>query len=163
DAAAAAHAVGLATVVARGRRVGQGLGTLAAIRLAHLVDRLALGTVDLARDLPLLQVRLDLAGGEVALVGVLGQVDLDALIEPALLRRIRTGRLGELRFDLASRVEALRGLAGRQVKEGTGQGEQVAARLRLADNLLGRGVPFRVDTRLGRQFLLGRAAEIAGG
>ena len=48
---------------------------------------LALRTGDLARHLPLVQVGLDLAGREVAVVDVLGQVDLDQLVEPAVLGR----------------------------------------------------------------------------
>src|SRR5207249_11453583 len=163
DAAAATHAVGLAAMVARRRRVGQRFGALAAVRLAHLVDCLALRTVYLTRHLALLQIRLDLASGEVALVDILRQVDLDQLEEPALLGRIREARLTKLGFDFARRVEALGGFARRQMVQRAGQGKQVAAWLRPADNLLRRSVPLGVDARLGGHALLLIAAEVASG
>src|SRR5262249_17509804 len=115
NATPAAHAVAFAAVMAGGRRGGQRLGAAGAVRLAHLVDVLTLRTGDLRRDPPPLQVRLDLAGREIALVNVLGQVDLDQLVKPTLVRRDAAVALGQLRLQLAGRVKALRSLAGRQM------------------------------------------------
>ena len=97
----------------------------------------------------LFQVGLDLARREVAVVDVLGQVDPDQLVEPALLGRDGAVVVAELRLELLGGVEALGRLAGGQVIQRPGQGEQVAARLRLADDLLRRGVALGVDARLG--------------
>ena len=124
----------------------------AAIRLAGRRRRPALRTIDLARHASSFQVTFEVAGRQVAIVHVLGQVDRDQLVEPSLRRRI----VRQLRLQLAAGEEALRGLAGRQVVQRARQGEQVAARLRLADDLLGRGVPLGVDLGLGDAAVLGR-------
>ena len=57
-------------MAARGRQVGERLGTLAAKRQPHRVGRLALGTLHLPGHLPALQVGFDLAAGKVAVVDV---------------------------------------------------------------------------------------------
>src|SRR5215831_11842235 len=85
DAAAAAHAIGLAAMVAGGRPFRKRLGTLGAIRLADLIVRLALRTGDLARHAALLQVGLDFASRKIPLVHILGKIDLEQLVEPAVL------------------------------------------------------------------------------
>src|SRR5687767_9146919 len=87
NAVPTAHAVRLAAIVA-GRCVAwQRLGAAATVRLADLVDLVALGAGDLARHAPPLQVRLDLPRREVTVLDVLREVDLDQLVQPAVLRR----------------------------------------------------------------------------
>ena len=70
---------------------------------------------------------------------------------------------GQFRLELPGGVKALRRLAGGQVVQRRRQGEQVAAHLRLADDLLGRGVAFGVDAGLAGQARLLGAAHVAGG
>src|SRR2546421_102610 len=156
DAAAGGRAVGRGGVVTGGGRVGERLGAAGAVGLADLVGVLTPGAGDLGGDAPAVQVGLDLAGGEVPVVDVLGEVDLDQLEEPALVGG--EPAVGEARLQLAGGVEPLGGLPGGEVVEGAGQREQVAAGLGLADDLLGGGIALGVDAGLGLHLLLVGAA-----
>src|SRR5262249_38074846 len=86
DAIAAAHPIGLAAVGTRGGRARKRFSSARAVRLANLVDVLALGARHFLGHAPAFQVGLDLAGREIAILGVLRQVDLDQLVKPALVR-----------------------------------------------------------------------------
>src|SRR5262245_42462143 len=138
NAKAAAHAVVLAAHGTWGGWLSQGLGTFDAERRANFVDRVALGAGDLLRDTLPFQIAFELAGREVAIVDVFTQVDLDQLKEPSVLRRERRLRIGQLLLQFLRGVKAFRGLAGGEMVERRRQGKQVAARLRLTDNLLRR-------------------------
>src|SRR5262249_19252898 len=161
DATTAAHAVQPAAVGTRGGGVGERLGALDAVRLAHRVGRSATGTNDFSGNLAAVQVGLDLAGGKIASIDVLSQIGLDKLEEPTLLGWQRAVRIGQLCLDRAGRVHAFGELAGGELVERTGQGEQVAARFGLADDLFGRGVTLSVHARLGSQTALAGAPHVA--
>src|SRR5262249_33070774 len=149
DAAAASHAAALAAMAARRALLRQSLAALDAVRLADLVRRLALGALGFLAGLLALQIPLDLLRREVTLVDVLGEIDLDELEEPALILGDRALGILELGIDVGRGVESFRRLARRQVVERSGEGEQVAARFGLADDLLGRSITFGINARLG--------------
>src|SRR5262249_1424546 len=77
NAKSAANTIGAAAVAATRRDIGERSSTLAAVRLPDRIDGPALGAQDFFGDLPALQVGLDLPAGEVAVVDVLGQVNLE--------------------------------------------------------------------------------------
>ena len=137
---------------AGGRRVGQRRGTFEAVRLANFVDCLARRTINFLGDLAPLQVGFEFTCGEIALVGVFGQIDLDQFEEPTFTHGDFVGPRpfgSQLLFQFSRRVKSLWSFAGRQMVERSCQGKQVASRFRLPDDLLWRSVAFRVDTGLG--------------
>src|SRR5262249_48699715 len=107
NAVSAAPAAGPTTALPGRRRIRHRFGAARAIRLADLVDLLALAAGHFLRHTPPFQVGLDLPGREVAVLGVLGQVDLDELKEPALVGGEGAPRPGQLLFEVAGGVEAL--------------------------------------------------------
>src|SRR5260370_41147058 len=96
DAVSAAHAVDLAAIGARRRRIGQWLAATHAIGRSCLVRLLALRARNFFGDAPLFQIGLDLACGKIAVLDVLRQVDPDKLVKPALRGRDRGGGIVEL-------------------------------------------------------------------
>ena len=110
-----------------------------------------LGQHHLFGDLPALQIGLDLPAREVAVVDVLGQVDFEELEKPALIHGERVALAVQLGLQLTRRVKTFGCLTGGQMVQSSRQGEQIASRFGLADDLLRRGVAFRVHACLGRQ------------
>src|SRR5262245_19071063 len=94
-----AHAAGFSALDAADRCLVQRAGAFRAVRRANRTGRLALPTADLARDLFPFQVGLEVPGGEVALVDVFRQVDLQQLPEPTV-RALETAlRVVQLRLQ----------------------------------------------------------------
>src|SRR5262249_52351875 len=86
---------------------------------------------------------------KVSVVDILGQISFQKLIEPTLICRHRTVRVGELRFQVPGRVEPFGGFACRKVVKRARQCKQITAWLWLTDNLLRGRIPFSKDPGLG--------------
>src|ERR1700687_3252993 len=106
-AVSAAHAVDLAAIGARRCRIGQGFRAPRTIGRPYLVDLLTLWADRFLGHAPVFKISLDLAGGEVSVLHILRQIDLDELVKPAVFGRHRRRSVVQLLVEFSRRVKTL--------------------------------------------------------